>query len=333
LNPSKLHTGRNILVTGASGLLGRELVEQLLTAGEKVKAVYNKTPITDLQHQNLELVHCDLLDVIALESVIRDVSHVYHCAGLVNFSEKRRNELSQINVEATTNLVNACIDADVIKLVHTSSVAALGRIGEQKTVNEQTWWNTDTQSSVYGLSKHLGEMEVWRGIGEGLNAVIVNPSIILGAGDWSKGSTAIFKKIHDGFSWHSTGINGFVDVKDVASSMILLMNSEIHSERFIISAGNFSYQDVFYKIADAFGKPRPSKRVTPLLAAIVWRLEALAAWLNRKDPLVTKETMQTALSAYEYDSSKLIQYFPDFKYRDISETISEICAVFQKGKN
>ena len=158
-------------------------------------------------------------------------------------------------------------------MVHVSSVSALGRIREGEYITENMQWTEETSNSKYGQSKYMGELEVWRGIAEGLNAVIVNPSLILGAGDWNESSTEIFQSVYKEFPWYADGASGFVDVRDVARAMILLMGSEITAERFILSGENSSYRDLFNKIADAFNKKRPSKKVTPLLAAIVWRWE------------------------------------------------------------
>lgn len=318
------------LVTGAAGLLGNDLVQLLLSQGKKVRAVYHHTPIQIPQHPLLEVIHCDLLDVIALEEILKDITHVYHCAGLVNFSSRQQQRLYKINVEATANLVNACLIANVKKMVHVSSVAALGRAGHKSFITEETQWKS-SESSVYGYSKYLGEMEVWRGIAEGLHAVIVNPSIILGPGDWSKGSTSIFKKVRDGFNWYTEGVNGFVDVRDVSKAMTSLMLADIQSEKFIISAENRSYKDVFFEIADAFKIQRPQRRVSPFLAKLTWRLEGIRSFFSGKEPLITRETINTAMSIYQYDASKLKKMLPYFEFTSLSKTIQDTCETLTKG--
>jgi dihydroflavonol-4-reductase len=321
-----------ILVTGGAGLLGNEIIYQLLHKGRKVKAIYNRTPL-NLKHENLVTLHCDLLDVVELETIMDGVAFVYHCAGLVSFSPKEENKLYKINVEATANLVNASLVAGVKKLVHVSSVAALGRIRPGEFIDEKMQWTPETSNSKYGHSKYLGELEVWRGVAEGLNAVVVNPSIILGAGDWNDGSTKIFQSVYNEFPWYTEGTTGFIDVRDAAQAMIQLMESEITGERFILSGENASYRTLFTMIAKAFGKKIPSKKVTPFLAALVWRLEAVKNKFSGKAPLITKETAATSLANVEFDNSKLLNFLPDFKYRSLQKTVTDTCAMLQQKIN
>ena len=239
-----------ILVTGGAGLLGSELIRQLLSQGKKVRAIYNKTPLPNFHSELLEQFQCNILDVVGLEDVMQGIEQVYHCAAIVSFAPSRKRELFSINIEGTANVVNAALQAGIQKMVHVSSVAALGRIREGEPINETMNWTEETSNSIYGQSKYLGELEVWRGIGEGLNAVIVNPVIILGCADWKSGSSQIFKSVYDEFPWYTEGVSGFVDAGDVAKAMIALMQSDISNERFIISAENSSYRQVFNWIAD-----------------------------------------------------------------------------------
>ena len=322
-----------ILVTGGAGLLGKELITQLLQAGKEVRAIYNKTMLAQFQDDNLQQFQCDILDVIGLEEAMKDVDQVNHCAATVTFNPKRKQEMFKINIEGTANVVNAALDAGVKKMVYVSSVAALGRIRENELINETMNWTEETSNSAYGQSKYLAEMQVWRGIGEGLNAVMVNPVIILGPGDWNNGSSKMFKTVYDGFPWYTNGTSGFVDVKDVAKAMIELMNTNISAERFIICAENKSYADVFNLIAKAFNKKPPHKQVTPVLAKIVWRLEAIKSLFTGKEPLITKETTATALAKVNFDNSKLKKFLPGFEYRKIEETITDTCRALQQKIN
>lgn len=322
-----------VLVTGGAGLLGKELIRQLLFAGKEVTAIYNKTPLDNLAYKGLKVIKCDILDVIELEEAMDGIDELYHCAGKVSFAPGQVDQLYKINVEGTANIVNAALDAGVKKMVHVSSVAALGRIRENETINENMQWTEETSNSKYGQSKFMGEMEVWRGISEGLNAVIVNPTIILGNGNWEDSSTKIFKSVYNEFPWYTEGTTGFVDVKDVARAMILLMESGISSERFIISAENKSYKEIFDKIADAFNKKRPSKKVTPFLASIMWRWESVKSKFTNSNPLLTKETAATAMAKVQFDNSKLKKYFPSFQYSSLDQTIETTCRALQQKLN
>ncbi len=322
-----------VLVTGGAGLIGTELIRQLLDKGKKVLALYNKTLLPDFGSANLVQVKCNILDVVGLEEAMQGVEEVYHCAAIVSFNPKRRNEMFKINIEGTANVVNAALDAGVRKMVYVSSVAALGRIREKEPINETMNWSEETSNSAYGQSKFLAEMQVWRGIGEGLDAVMVNPTIVIGPGDWNGGSSQLFKNAYKEFPWYAEGTTGFVDVRDVAKAMIQLMESNITAERFILSAENKSYRDVFNLMAKAFNKKPPHKKVTPLLAKIVWRLEAIKSRLTGKEPLVTKETTATALTRASFDNSKLKKFIPEFTYRTVEESVMHTCAVFQQKLN
>lgn len=323
----------NVLVTGGAGLLGSALISQLLSHGKKVTAIYNNKIPVGFEKAALKTVKCNILDVIGLEEVMEGVDELYHCAGKVSFAPGKVQELFKINVEGTANVVNAALNAGVKKMVHVSSVAALGRIREVEPITETMQWTEETSNSKYGQSKYLGELEVWRGIAEGLNAVIVNPSIILGPGDWNESSTEIFRSVYHESPWYTDGTTGFVDAADVAKAMILLMESEISAERFILSGENKSYQELFNKIADAFNKKRPSKKVTPLLAAIVWRLESVKSRVTKKSPLITKETAATALAKVTFDNSKIKKFLPTFNFRPLDETIHATCTVLQQKLN
>ncbi len=323
---------KKILVTGGAGLVGNELIKQLLDRGEKVKAIYHSTPIS-LSHPSLEIVPCDILDITALEELMQGITHVYHSAAMVSYDPKDKRPLLKINIEGTANIVNAGIDAGIKKLVHVSSVAALGRIRNNEMVTEKMNWTEETSNSIYGKSKYFGEIEVWRGIGEGLKAVIVNPSLILGGDNWETGSSAIFKNVYHEFPWYTEGISGFVDVRDVARAMILLMNSEITSERFILSGENLSYREIFSLIANCFGKKPPSKKVTPFLAEIVWRFEQLKSRFSGKKQLLTKETARTAQAKVYFDNHKILEALPQFHFTKIKDCIEFTCEKMKEKYN
>jgi dihydroflavonol-4-reductase len=322
-----------ILVTGGAGLLGTELICQLLEQGKKVKAIYNKTSPPEFNNENVTAIKCDILDTVGLAQVMEGVTHVYHCAAIVSFDKKNKEQLYAVNIVGTTNVVNASLNEGVKKMVHVSSVAALGRSKTGESVTEEIIWTRENRPDVYGRSKFLSEMEVWRGIGEGLQGVIVNPSVILGGTDWNKGSTKIFKTAFEEFPWYTDGVTGFVDVRDVAKAMILLMDSEITNERFILNAENVSYKNVFTEIANGFGKKPPRKKVTPFIAGLVWRMEVVKSLLTGKEHLLGKETARKALAKAYFDNSKIKKSLPGFLFRPIKETINDTCKALGKLNN
>lgn len=319
-----------IVVTGAGGLVGSHLTAELARMGKQVRALYHNTRPVHAIPGPVEWVQTDILDVSALEDVMQDATEVYHCAATVSFHPKRKSLMHRVNVTGTAQVVNACLDASVRKLVHVSSVAALGRIREGQMIAEEMKWSEETSNSEYGKTKYLGELEVWRGIGEGLNAVIVNPVIILGAGNWDKGSTEIFHSAYNEFPWYTDGSGGFVYVMDVVHAMIALMESDISEQRFIVSGENTSYREVFNLIAESFGKKPPHRKVTPLIAALVWRWEAIKSRFTGKDPMLTRETAATALAHVTFDNSKLLRALPGFSYTAIRSAIPLICEELKK---
>ncbi|HEY0677010.1 MAG TPA: NAD-dependent epimerase/dehydratase family protein [Chitinophagaceae bacterium] len=322
-----------ILVTGGTGLVGSYLLKELVRLNKPVKALYrtaHSALLTPDEQKKVEWVRGDILDAALLYNIMKDVTQVYHSAAVVSFNPARRNELFKINVEGTANVVNSATEAGVQKLVHVSSVAAMGRIRNNQVINESMYWTPETSNSNYGRSKYLAELEVWRGIAEGLPAVIVNPTIIFGAGDWLLGSSKIFKSAYDEFPWYTDGMSGFVDVRDVVKAMILLMENDIVGERFILSSGNHYYRDIFNNIAKEFGKRPPYKKVTPFLASIVWRLDWLKSRFAKREPLLTRETALTAQTNAQFDNSKLLRFFPDFRYTPIETSIADTCKEIAK---
>ncbi|GAC1438664.1 MAG: NAD-dependent epimerase/dehydratase family protein [Sediminibacterium sp.] len=314
-----------ILVTGATGLVGTHLVNQLISEGKMVRALYRSgIPARDIADK-VQWIKGDILDIVSLGEAMQDVKQVYHCAAVVSFHAQNKQLIHQTNMEGTANIVNTCLDAGVEKLLFVSSVAALGRIRQTEMINETMNWSEETSNSEYGKSKYLAEMEVWRGIGEGLNAVMVNPVIILGRGDWEHGSSGIFKSAYHEFPWYTEGTTGFVDVLDVVRAMIALMESDISAQRFILSSGDLSYREVFTQIAKEFNKRPPYKKVTPFLASLVWRIEAVKGMITGKQPLLTRETSHTAQTKARFDNSKLKRYLPWFTYTPVDASIRRIC--------
>lgn len=321
-------TPKTVFVTGATGLVGFHLIKALLKNNFTVKALYHSTKPAQFLHENVEWIEGDILDISLLCEILPEVQQVYHCAGLVSFHPSQKQQLYHVNVEGTANMVNASLEAGVEKFLFVSSVAALdkGKTNENGFITEEQFWEPPRFSNAYAQSKYLAEMEVWRGVGEGLKAVIVNPAIILGNANWSKGSTELFQSVYKEFPWYTEGVNGFVDVQDVVRAIILLMNSNVEAERFILCAENISYKDLFTQIALAFQKQPPHKKVTPFLAELIWRIESLKYIITKKAPMITKDTARTALQTVRFDNSKLLKQFPHFSYTPLQQTIERICA-------
>lgn len=296
-----------IFVTGSTGLVGSHLLFRLvkngkspialkrpfsdLTKTKNVFSYYEKVP-SDL-FEKIKWVDGDILDGNLLIDQLKDIHEVYHCAAAVSFQSSDKNALTDTNVIGTTNIVNACLENKINKLVHVSSIGTLGRADASGIVTEETYWN-NKRTSAYSTSKYKAEMEVWRGIAEGLNAVIVNPSIILGPGNWQDGSSKLFTTVFNGLKFYTTGTNGFVDVRDVANIMIRLMESNINGERFILNSENISYKDLFEMMAAELKVKPPNLKANKILSEIAWRLLAVKTLLTGKPSTITKETSETA---------------------------------------
>ncbi len=314
-----------ILVTGATGLVGSHLVKELAKTNRNIVALYNKKKPSDELKKLADWKQVDILDVVALNEIMQDVKQVYHCAAVVSFQAKDKHHIHHLNIEGTKNVVNISLNNGIEKLVHVSSVATLDRFKNGELITEKISGNNSSENSEYAKSKIASEMEVWRAMGEGLNVIIVNPSIILGTANWDAGSSAIFKNCYNEFPWYTNGSNGFVDVEDVAKAMIALMNSDIINERFIINGYNISYKNLFDAIAKNFNKRQPSKLATPFLSAIAWRVEKLKTLFTDRSPLLTRETARTAQKNIAYDNSKLLKALPDFSYNAFENCIERIC--------
>lgn len=331
-----------ILVTGGTGLLGAHVLLRLLEEGKQVRALYRSekslsTVSAILRHyiedpevlmQRIHWVKGDVLDIPAMEDAMPGVTEVYHIAATVSFDPKDRDHMFKVNVEGTANVVNLCLGHEGVRLCHVSSVAALGRVEGQGKIDEETLWKDSEWNSNYGKSKRKAEMEVWRGMAEGLQAVIVNPCIILGPGDWNQSSAALFTKVWHGLPYYTQGENAMVDVRDVAAVMVLLMQREIFGQRFIITADNFRLVDVISLIADAMQKKRPSIKASALLMAVAWRLEKVRSLLTGTRPFITRETSDNALHISHYDNAKLLKALPDFRFRPLEETVADVSRMF-----
>ncbi len=277
----------------------------------------------------------DVLDIPSLEAAILPNIDVIHAAAIVSFTPKDRDRMEQINVEGTANIVNVCLKAGVRKLGYVSSVAAIGRPvakggkpGEPVVVDEDQKWEESPNNSTYAKTKYLAELEVWRAVAEGLNAVMVNPSVVLGVGDWSRSSLQLIKYVQDEKPFYPAGLVNYVDVLDVTDALVRLMQSEITAQRFILNGGTIPYRSLLEQIAVVLGKRPPTMRVPPVLTQLLWPLEAVRSWLTGKAPLITRETARSASALYRYDGRKIEQVLR-FQYRSLNETLQRVADALQ----
>jgi len=313
-----------VLVTGASGFLGRRLVRHLSAAGQQVRALYHtRAPSAELTAlPGTQWMPCDLLDIYDVEDAMKGITDVYHCAAIVTFDPRKREEMLHINPESTANIVNQALQQGIRKMAYVSSVAALGRTGiAGKEMTEAEEWSESRYNSAYGISKYLAETEVWRGIGEGLNAVIVNPGIMLGECEDGDPPVQLLHAANREFSFYTKGVTSWVDVADVVKALMLLMEADVQAERFIVSAGNIAYREIFTLIASALSKKPPRYYANPFMTGIAWRWSQLKNSITGTAPLLTKETANNAITFSYYNNEKLTRLLHDFTYTPINQSI------------
>lgn len=332
-----------VFVTGGTGLIGAHLLSNLTRTGKRIKAL--KRPNSDLRavrkifgyyHANpqecfnrIEWVDGDLLSPDDLHELMAGIDEVFHCAGMVSFDPRERQQLLDINIGGTANVVSSCLKRGVKKLCYVSSSSTLGKPmdSESAWIDETTPWDEKQESSDYGISKYQAEQEVWRGIEKGLKAVIINPTIVIGPGDWNRSSSKLIHTIWKGFPFYSSGVNAFVDVRDVSQVAIQLMKSDIERERFIVAAENLSFKQLFDAIADNLNKKRPVVKIYPWMGELAWRLDWINSKLTGKPPQITRSTVVSARKQYRFSNEKIRRYL-GFDFIPIEQSIKDTCNLF-----
>ena len=328
----------NILITGATGFVGSYLTRYLVQKGHThIIAIKRKTSRMELVHPIVDKVtwaEGDILDVPFLEKLFseNEITHIYHCAAVVSFDPKEREMMYAVNGIGTENIVNMALAFNIKKLIHVSSIAAVGRVKNEINVSESNKWQRSPLNSHYAISKFQAEQEVWRGIAEGLNAAIVNPSVIIGSQYWQQGTGKMFDLVWQSLPYYTQGVTGYVDVRDVVRYMVELMNSDIDNQRFILNAENITYQDFFAQIATILDKKPAHIQVTPFIREMVWRM----AWLKSKimggKPFLTKESARASMTTFYYNNEKSLKALPHFQYRPLAETIRETSLQFKESQ-
>lgn len=323
-----------ILITGATGFLGVHTALEFLRAGYQVKGTFrNESSLVKAKHvfeyfadgtelyNKMEWVKVDLLEYDEVVGAMQDTQYVVHTAAEVSFNPRYNDRIIENNTRMAAYVVDAALEAGVKKVCHISSIAALGSTTNGDPITEETKLTSIKDQSAYSVSKFYAEMEIWRAINSGLNAVMVNPSVILGAGDWKTGSSTFITTVAKGMSFYTKGVTGFVDVRDVATASRLALESDISADRFIISSENISYHDLFGMIAQAVGKPIPKYKAHPILLKIAASFSGITSYITNSEPLVTPQSARSAWRKSYYSGKKFEEQF-NFKYTPISETIS-----------
>lgn len=334
-----------VFVTGGTGLVGSHLLLSLLENGEKVRALKRSTSnISQVQKvfswytgeaevlfNKIEWVNGDMLDIFSLEPLLEGVESVYHCAAIVSFDSRTRKQMLSNNIEGTANLVNASLNTGVKKICHVSSVSALGKTNNGEPINEETNWIPSKRNTGYSESKFFSETEIWRGVEEGLEAVIVNPSIIIGPGRWQEGSPAFFRVIQQGLPFYTLGSTGYVGISDVVTAIQTLMDpvnfDKAKNQRFLLNSENLTFREFFTQVSVALGKPAPRIPVSRTMLSFVWRILAVWTWISGKPSPVTRETATSSSSHTAFDGSKISRMF-NFQYRPVKEAVRSTAGIY-----
>lgn len=334
---------KSVFVTGGTGLIGAHLLSDLAAGGARIRALKRETsdlsavqkifgyyhPVPDQALSRIEWVDGDLGSPAFLQETLRGIHQVYHCAAMVSFDPKDRTQMMETNVGGTEKIVEQCLKSGVGKFCFVSSSASLGKpAGTGATlIDESTPWTFSSDLSDYAISKYEAEQKVWQAARKGLPAVIINPVIVVGPGDWSRSSSKIIRTIWKGFPFYTSGVNAFVDVRDVAKAAILLMESDLHGERFVVAAENLSYKALFDRVADSLNKRRPFIHLSGPMSEIAWRADWLVSKLTGKPPQLTRAAAVSAQKRY-YFSNQKIRNALGFEFIPIGQSIHETCRRF-----
>ncbi len=328
-----MHSKR-IFITGATGLLGAHILRLFLERGyTNIVALRQKSSRMDLVAgvvDRVTWIEGDILDTDSLDNGMKDAQWVVHAAALISYERRMENKQYEVNVDGTTNVVNAALHHGIEKLIHISSISVFTRTGDEQYIDEKTEWEPTPFTSHYGLTKHLGELEVRRGEAEGLNVAIVNPTIIFGSGFWKEGSTSFFYKGARGLKFYPTGANGFVDVRDVACLCILRLENDVSSERMIANGTNSPLIDVFRRIAELVGNPPPFIRLNPAMTEIAWRLLWPYEFITGKESLISKPTARTTACKLHFDNARSLS-IPGFSYTPFDKTLSDMAVLYEEA--
>lgn len=326
-----------ILVTGGTGFVGAHLLYKLASNKQQVRAIYRSekkfaivkrifsyySQDSETLFNTIDWVKADLSDISALTDSFKDITYVYHCAALVSFEPDKFDLLQKTNIEGTANIVNLCVSNSIKKLCYISSIAALGQPLNNAPIRETSEWNNEIAHDVYAITKYGAELEVWRGTQEGVDAVIVNPGVIIGPGIWKYGSGSLIKTVHKGLKYYTAGSTGFVPVKSVVDSMVGLMQSPIKNERFILVSNNWSYKQFLTTCSKALNVKPPKKEAKNSLLQLGWRMDWLGHKLTGKRRRLTKHLVTALNTNTVYDNSKLTSHL-NIEFASLDQTIKDV---------
>jgi dihydroflavonol-4-reductase len=335
-----------VLITGGTGLVGSHLIPDLLIRGKKIRVLrrngsdLNKIRRTlswysdksDELFSSIEFREGDVTDYYSVEDALEGITQVYHCAARVSLENSSGDDIMRANIEGTANVVNACLVKNGIRLLHVSSVAAFGELPDGTEVTEDIYWKGADKENHYAISKYGAEREIWRGIEEGLQAVIVMPSVISAPGNWKDSSSAIFSKGHKGINIYTEGVTGFIDVRDLVKVMITLMESNISGERYIVSAENKSFREFATLLNSTFGHKAPSRKAGKFTLSFVSSVEAIISAISGKPRRLTPIIAKALLNRNFYNNAK-VKKATGIEFMPIEQSIKDVALKYIADNN
>lgn len=334
---------KRIAVTGGTGLIGSHLVAELLKRGCRVKLlVRDMRRIGQLRetlsrmgaesyYGRIEFCETELNNPHTLTLALTDIEVVFHCAALVTLDPEEDEKVVLVNTEITTHVVNACLRCGVELLVHISSIATLGecRIG-QNTVDEMCILSNPVGRSSYSVSKIYAENTVQRGMVEGLRAVIVNPSVVIGEGDLNSSSSRLVAYAMRRRLFYTNGVKGYVDVRDVARAAVGLAEMpQAIGKRFVVSAENLTFGTLFSMTARISGHWPPLIPVGRRVLTGIYKVEKLLnKWFGRR-PILSETLIANACDESYYDNSRM-KNLVGFTYTPIRETLERVIHYYKR---
>ncbi len=323
-----------ILITGATGFLGAYLIRRLLREGYALRSTYRPNSVFDLVgdlKDRITWVEADVENVFQLAEAMKGVDTVVHAAAMISFDPRDRKQLFRVNQTGTANVVNLALEHGVRRLIHISSVAALGRPKRDESISESHRWQEIPAPTYYGRSKFQAEREIWRGQAEGLSVAALYPSVILGAGRWTESTPQLFPLIDNGLTFFPSGRTGFVDARDVATAVVRVLERDVDGDRFLLNADNWTYQRLFGEIAQRLDRPTPKRRVASWQLSLLGRLSDFRTRLFGGNPLISHQKAQAIRTKWKYDNHQSVEALK-LTYRPLDTTINDIARLYLQAK-
>lgn len=330
-------------MTGASGILGSYVVAELLRQGEKVVACrQSQSSLDAIQNlialqfgdgsslwNEIEWRELDITSLLSIEQCLQGIDRVYHCAGLVSFSPSSRSQLYRLNEEGTANLVNVCLSRPGIQLCHVSSIGTLNNTEHRGPLNESVFWKNTGREGHYARSKYNAEREVWRGMEEGLSAVIVNPGVILAAPFWKQSSLELLRTAYRGNRFYTSGKTAVVMAEDVAAVMVKLMTQQQFGKRYVVIENNYTFYSLFSALRKGFGYKGRLIGLPKNLLTFVSFVERFFSFFIGRDPFLNPSFMQSAFNQQEYSRAELDKTLAQ-QFLPVPDSIPKLCEIYLK---